>query len=86
MPHTFSAIRTTTEKASLNSNRAMSLIVRLALPRAIGRALVGASGKSIGSTPASAQADRGLETWKMATKVNTYTESLLRVSNRVVQL
>lgn len=56
MLQTFSAMRTTTEKASLNSNSDMSLVVRLAFSNAFGRATVGASGKSIGSTPASAHA------------------------------
>lgn len=51
---TFSAIRTTAEKASLISNRAMSFTLKPALLRAMGRATVGAAGKSMGSTPASA--------------------------------
>ena len=56
MLQTFSATRITTEKASFNSNSEMSAIVRLAFCKAMGRAFVGASGKSIGSTPASAHA------------------------------
>ena len=60
---TFSAIRTTTEKASFSSNWAMSFTVRLAFCRAMGRAFVGASGKSMGSTPASAQAEKELKFW-----------------------
>jgi hypothetical protein len=51
---TFSAMRTTTEKASLISNREMSSTVRFARSKALGKATVGAMGKSMGSTPASA--------------------------------
>ena len=64
MLQTFSAIRTTTEKASFNSNNEMSAIVRLAFCKAMGRAFVGASGKSIGWTPASAQAVEVLDRYK----------------------
>lgn len=49
-------MRITAEKASLISNRAISLMVRFAFWRAMGRATVGAIGKSMGSTPASAYA------------------------------
>ena len=56
MLQTFSAMRTTTENASLNSKRETSSAVMLAFCRAMGRATVGASGKSMGSTPASAHA------------------------------
>lgn len=52
----FSAARTTTEKASLISKRAMSLTVRFADSSALGRATVGARGKSMGARPASAYA------------------------------
>lgn len=52
----FSAARTTTEKASLISKSEISLIVRFAASRALGRATVGAIGKSIGARPASAYA------------------------------
>jgi hypothetical protein len=51
---TCSEMRTTTEKASLISKREMSSTVSLAFSRALGKATVGAMGKSIGSTPASA--------------------------------
>ena len=61
MLQTFSAMRTTTENASFSSNWAMSFTVRLAFLRARGTALVGASGKSMGSTPASAQATKSGE-------------------------
>ena len=64
MSQTFSAIRTTTEKASFNSNNEMSAILRLAFCKAMGRAFVGASGKSIGATPASAQAVEVLDRYK----------------------
>ena len=53
---TFSAMRTTTENASFNSKREMSSVVRPAFFKAMGSATVGASGKSMGSTPASAHA------------------------------
>ena len=52
-----SAIRTTTEKASLISKRAMSFISRPALFKAIGIAKAGASGKSMGLTPTSENAE-----------------------------
>ena len=52
----FSAMRTTTENASLISKREISSTVKFALFNACGRATVGAIGKSIGSTPASAYA------------------------------
>jgi len=55
-PKACSAIRTTTEKASLISKRAISLISRPALFKAIGIARAGASGKSIGLTPTSEKA------------------------------
>ena len=54
IPRVFSAMRTTTENASLISKRAMSFTVRFAFSRAWGRATVGAKGKSMGSTPESA--------------------------------
>ena len=53
----FSATRATTEKASLTSNRAISSMVKFALFSASGSATVGAIGKSMGSTPASAYAE-----------------------------
>jgi len=55
-PKACSAIRTTTEKASLISKRAISLISRPALFKAIGIARAGASGKSMGLTPTSEKA------------------------------
>ena len=54
IPSFFSAIRTTTENASLTSKCAMSSSLRPARSTAVGSAKVGASGKSTGSTPASA--------------------------------
>ena len=56
IPSFFSAIRTTTENASLTSKCAMSSSLRPARSTAVGSAKVGASGKSTGSTPASAYA------------------------------
>ena len=52
----FSAALTTTEKASLISNRVISSLVKPAFFRAAGIATVGASGKSIGLRAASAYA------------------------------
>lgn len=57
IPKVRSVIRTTTEKASLISKRAISSIFRPALLKAIGIAKAGASGKSIGLTPTSEKAE-----------------------------
>ena len=59
IPSFFSAMRTTTENASLTSKCAMSSSLRPARSTAVGSANVGASGKSTGSTPASAYAAIG---------------------------
>src|SRR5882762_1473912 len=56
-PRTFSTMRTTTENASFTSHAAMSSAFNPALSKAMGRAIVGASGKSFGSTPPSAYAE-----------------------------
>ena len=56
-PMACSVIRTTTEKASLISKRAISFVSRPALFKAIGMARAGASGKSIGFTPTSEKAE-----------------------------
>lgn len=50
----FSAARTTTENASLTSKSEISEMDKFAFSRALGRAIVGAIGNSIGATPASA--------------------------------
>ena len=54
MLRTFSAMLTTTEKASLISNKETSSTDKPAFSKALGTARVGAAGKSMGSTPASA--------------------------------